>query len=131
MNEELFKQMWDYFKILGAEALAMSHYDLAEATPIDDPLMWKEFLLEPKVADWIRTEIGLIQEAELKKMIKGASKTRSVGQAQLINSFAKLSETRVTKEGPIFIYTYVPLSPEQEQAPNVVKLDKDIFKKGE
>jgi hypothetical protein len=126
MNKELYDKLWEIFKGLGADALAMNHYDLAELTDIES-MIWKKFLMEPEVADWIKTEINLIQESELKKMIKDVNKSRSIGQAQLMNTLAKLSENKTTKEGPTFIYTYVPLNPEQAQAPNVVKLDKDIF----
>lgn len=129
MQEELFNQMWEIYRSLGADALVMNHYDLAKETKIKNPDLWRTFLIEPEVADWIRTEIGLIQEAELKKMIKDVNTSRSVGQAQLMNTLAKLNETRTTKEGPIFIYSYIPLDPEQDQAENVVKLDSDPFLK--
>lgn len=129
MPEELFNKMWDIYKSLGADALVMNHYDLAEETEIDNPDLWRQFLTEPKVSDWIRTEINLIQDAELKKMIKGVNTSRSVGQAQLMNTLAKLNETRTTKEGPIFIYSYVPLDPQQDQAENIIKLDVDPFLK--
>jgi hypothetical protein len=105
----------------------MSHYDLVQATKYGTPQLWKEFLTTREVSDWVKSEQTIIQTAELNKLIKDISKSHSVGQAQIMNTLAKLNEQKTTREGPVFIYTYVPLSPEQEQAENVVKLDKDPF----
>ena len=61
-------------------------------------------------------------------MVKDISISKSVGQAQLIGALNKqLKETQSAKEGPTFIYTYVPLSKEQEQAENIVILEEDPF----
>lgn len=129
MTNEKLHELWSIFKSLGASALSLNHYNLAEITTEDNSQLWKEFLMEPEVADWIRTETNLIQESELKKMIQDISTSRSVGRAQLINSLTKLTENRGVKEGPTFIYTFVPLSTEQAQAENVVILEKDPFLK--
>lgn len=90
--------------------------------------MWKEFLLLPEVQDWMQSEMAVIQNAELQNMAKNASESRSTGQAQLMSALQKLNEKTATKEGPAFIYCYVPVNSEQEQADNVVMLDKDPFK---
>jgi hypothetical protein len=112
-------------------------YDVSAITYIDysgpiagkDANLWKQFLIDPEVSKWVSEEINLIRQSEIKKMIKDVSKSNSVGQAQLMNALAKMEETSNTKEGPIFIYTYVPLSPEQKKADNVVELTNDIFLK--
>ena len=49
--------------------------------------------------------------------------------AQLVNALLKLREDKKVKSGPAFIYTYIPLSYEQEDCPNIEKLDKDPFLK--
>ena len=107
----------------------MNHYDLCEAFPeettSDD---WKAFLSDPEVIDWLRSELSILQEAELKKLIKDVSSSRSVGQAQLMSTLSKLNENKVEKEGPAFIYTYVPLNDQEKSAPNATILDKDVFK---
>lgn len=105
----------------------MNHYDLVVATGYGTPDLWKKFLLDTDTIQYIQEEMKLIQEAELKKMIIGAGSSRSVGQAQLINSLAKLNENKTGKDGPIFIYTYIPLSSEQKQADNVTILNHDPF----
>lgn len=126
-------QLWTTYRSLGVSAFAMNHYDLAAATEIEEPQIWKEFLMEPEISDWIASELRIIQDSELKKLLQNVSKNgdRSVGKAQMVNALSKLNDGKSVKDGPIFIYTYVPLSPEQAQAENVQTLDKDIFLKGE
>ena len=106
----------------------MSHYDLAnefpEETTVED---WKRFLMDSEVVDWIRSEISMLQESELKKLVKDVSKSRSVGQAQLMNTLAKLNETKEERTGPVFIYSYVPLNKNEKQADNTNELEKDVF----
>jgi hypothetical protein len=127
MDARTFETLWQRFQALGIEALSLSHYDLVEITGYGTPPLWKEFLTTREVAEWIKSEQNLIQTAELNKLVHGISKSHSVGQAQVLNTLAKLSEQKTIKEGPVFIYTYVPLSPEQEQAENVNKLNIDPF----
>ncbi len=105
----------------------MSHYDLASVykeTTSDD---WKEFLMDTGVQDWIKQEVSMIQDSELKKLLKGVSSSKSIGQAQLMNTLAKLSETKETKEGPVFIYTYVPLNSNEKKASDTHDAGRDVF----
>lgn len=127
MNEELYQKMWQIFKMLGETAFVMNHYDLAKNTEIKEAPLWKLFLMEPDVANYINTEINIIKNAELNKMLKDIGSSKSVGQAQLMVALSKLNEGTAQKDGPIFIYTYVPLSPDQAQATNVQQLQEDIF----
>lgn len=129
LDELMYNRMWNEFKKLGQAALYMSHYDLIRDTSIDDPHQWKLFLMEPEVIDWIQSELKVLQEAELKKLIKDIGDSNSVGKAQLINVLSRLNEDKEGKDGPIFIYTYIPLSKEQKQAENVQELDIDPFAK--
>jgi hypothetical protein len=125
----LYEELWKVFESLGDKALALSHYDLVKTTKTGTPQIWKEFLTTREVADWIKSEQALIQNAEMNKLINGISTSHSVGQAQIMNVLAKLQEQKSIKDGPVFIYSYVPLSPEQEQAENIIKLDIDPFLK--
>jgi hypothetical protein len=117
------------FKSLGQNGLTLNHYNLADVAPEYTPQEWKEFLFDTEVYDWIQSELSVIQSSELNKMLQNISDSHSVGQAQIISALAKLTEnkTNKTQEGPIFIYTYVPLNPEQAQAENVSILNKDPF----
>ena len=121
------ERLWQIFRGLGIDALTMTHYDLAEKTEEKDITVWKSFLLDPQVSDWITSEIKIMQNAELNKMIQDISSSKSVGQAQLMQALSKINSGVSIKEGPIFIYTYVPLNSEQMQAPNTNILKSDPF----
>lgn len=127
LDDQNLKKLWKEFKRIGQTALFMSHYDLARESQINDSHLWKLFLMEPEVADWITSEIQVLQKTELKKMIKDIGDSNSVGKAQLINVLSKLNEDHKDKEGPVFIYSYVPLSEEQKKAENVQILEHDPF----
>lgn len=113
------EQCWNIFLSLKEEALYLSHYQLAELTEIKDAFVWKEFLMEPKTVDYVSTEMNLIRTSAINKMVAEAPHSRSVGQSQLINALQKLDEKSNHKEGPVFIYSYVPLNEAQKKAPNV------------
>lgn len=129
MDEMQKEQLWEQFKALEAKAISMNHYDLAKITAIKDVQLWKLFLTDPEVSAYIDQEASILAQAELRKLTADVSDSRSVGQAQLINAMGKIAETKTTKEGPIFIYTYVPLANSQIKADNVSLLDRDIFEK--
>ncbi len=131
MNSELKERLWELFEALGQKALTMSHYDLAkevEGTTKDE---WRDFLNEADVAEYIRNEMRIISDSIQKRMITDivAGGDRSVGRAQIINTLDKINDGVAKKDGPIFIYSYVPLDAQQEQAENTIKLNKDIFKR--
>lgn len=131
MNPELKESLWELFEALGQKALTMSHYDLAnevEGTTKDE---WRDFLNEADVAEYIRNEMRIISDSIQKRMITDivAGGDRSVGRAQIINTLDKINDEVAKKDGPIFIYSYVPLDAQQEQAENTIKLNKDIFKR--
>lgn len=126
-KEQILEKCWPIYKKLGDGAFAMNHYDLAKITDIHDSEMWKVFLMDPKVSDWIQEELALVQASELNKLLSNISKSNSVGRAQLINALTKLKDGVSQKDGPTFIYMYVPLDEQQEHAPDVVKLDRDPF----
>lgn len=131
LTKAQFQDCWDIFLSLGEEGLYMNHYQLAQHTIINDPLQWKAFLTDPKAVDYISTEMNIIRNAAINDMVHKAPNSNSVGQSQLINALGKLDEKATKKEGPIFIYTYVPLNNEQKYAPNVRTLDKDSVIKNE
>ena len=120
-------EMWEQFKALEAKAIQMNHYDLARVTTQKDVQLWKQFLTDPEVTAYIDQEAQILTQSELRKLASDVSDSRSVGQAQLINAMSKLTDTKTTKEGPIFIYTYVPLSSSQEKAANVEIASEDVF----
>lgn len=120
-REELTRQ----FQELGIEGLAYNQYELAENCEEEDPQIWKAFLMEPATAAYIRNEMDLIRTSQLNKMVQESAKSRSVGQSQLMNALLKMDDNASRKEGPTFIYCYVPLSEEQQFAPNIVNCNSE------
>ncbi len=123
------QQMQELFNSLEAEALYMSHYDLAKklgGTATD----WKDFITEPHVADYITQELRILKQTELSKVLKNiSSNARSVGTAQLLSALTKALDGERTKSGPAFVYCYIPLTPNEMAAPNVQVLQSDPFRR--
>lgn len=131
-NRELHEAMLKEFKSLGRRALTMNHYDFAEISEVtEDPQDWKEFLQIEPVSEYITEEFNAIQDSELRKLILDINSSNSVGKAQLIGALQKQLKEHATdqKTGPAFIYTYVPLNPEEQNAENVEVLKDDPFRK--
>lgn len=126
LTEIQFNQCKEQFLKLGEMALTMNHYQLALETTIENPLVWKMFLLDPRITDYINSEMNIIRNAGINEIIKQAPNSRSVGQAQLINALTKIDESAADKKGPVFIYSYVPLNAEQKFAPNVMLLNDQL-----
>lgn len=131
MNPELKDTLWEKFEALGQKALTMSHYDLAEEVEGTTKDEWRDFLNEADVAEYIKNEMRIISDSIQKRMITDiiTGGDKSVGRAQIINTLDKINDEVAKKDGPIFIYSYVPLDAQQEQAENTIKLNKDIFKR--
>ncbi len=127
MDAQQKAEMWQQFKALEEKAISMNHYDLARLTAVKDVQLWKQFLTDPEVSAYIDQESQILTQTELRKLAADVSDSRSVGQAQLINAMQKLTDNKSTKEGPIFIYTYVPLNKSQAKADNIVEEDHDVF----
>lgn len=125
LTKAQFEECKKEFVELGESALYLNHYQLAAQTHIADPIMWKEFLTDPQIADYISAEMNLIRTASINEIIHKAPNSKSVGQAQLINALTKIDEMAANKTGPIFIYSYVPLNAEQAYAPNVNLISED------
>lgn len=131
-NKELYSAMLLEFESLGRKALTMNHYDFAEISAITtSPQDWKEFLQIEAIAEYITEEFNAIQDSELRKLILDINNSSSVGKAQLINALQKQLKEHADdkKTGPAFIYTYVPLNPEERNAENVEVLKDDPFRK--
>lgn len=130
-EQALFAEMQDTFNSLEPDSFYMSHYELerkTEYTAAD----WKTFLTIPAVADYVTQELRMLQQTEMRKLLKDiSSNSRSVGTAQMLTALNKMLETTNTKEGPVFIYTYVPPNIKESNSGNVRILKKDPFRKEE
>lgn len=108
------EKYWKAFMELGQDGLVMTHYELEEMTRLPAK-NWKIFLSDVEVNDWITSEIKMLQDSELKKIVKNISMSKSVGLAQVLTAMMKLREETTSKTGPIFIYNQTPLNPEQKK----------------
>lgn len=126
-DDKLFQEMFETFIELGKDGLYLDQYELAEVIPAYNVEQWKAFLTEPKINQYIQNELAIVRNQAANKVLKDIDKSKSVGQAQILNALSKYNQDNQTKDGPIFVYTYIPLSSEQEHATNVHKLNTDIF----
>lgn len=111
------------------EAIFMNHYKLAECTGIGAD-RWKQFLLHPQVSTFLTQELQLFTEFQMKLMIRDATDDkRSVGAAQMMNALSKAMQENHPKDGPIIIYTHVPLTEAQAVGSPVetVRLTENIL----
>lgn len=122
------EELWEHYKALGADALKANHYSLALLTPIANPEIWKEFLMETDVNDYINQETALLQSAEFRKILLNTERDNSAGRAQLINAMMSVNNKQNKKEGPVVIYSYVPLNDQQMKASNIEINKTDPFK---
>ncbi len=117
------------YDAIGHEAVFLNHYDLSARVAKYTPAQWREFLMDSRVLEFLSEEQTLMQQTNLRKLLKGLDgNTRSTGQAQLINTLLGTTTTTKKKDGPIFIYSYVPLNEEEQHAPNTSTLKINPFK---
>lgn len=128
MDKTKKQKLTEIYRSLAPESFKMHHYDLAEITNIKDPVVWKEFLMEPDIQQWKQEELSVINDAELQKLLTDINESNSVGKAQIINALQKvLDGKKEDKKGPAFIYCYIPPNEQQEKAENVIKINGDPF----
>lgn len=128
IGDQAFKEMNKLYLSLGQTGLYLSHYDLNEKFPDFPTQLWREFLTEPEVQRYRTNELSLLNEVELNKLMKDAgTKGGQVGVAQLVNALAKVNSDKPAKDGPIFIYAYIPPNENQKQATDFVEFLKDPF----
>ena len=129
ITEKELNECWVVLKSFAPKSISWNHYDFAIETEITNVELWKAFLLNANVREWLDEERALMQDTELAKLTQNVSGSRSVGQAQLISAMNRLNDANKDEAatGPAFIYCYVPLTVDQQHAPNVQMLTEDIF----
>lgn len=123
-TEKDYIDLQEQFNAIGEDALFMSHYELAEQSG-DSPILWKSFLMDPRVSSAITEELGLIKQSKVAKMLRTVDTDKSVGRAQLLNTLLNQTKQDDRKDGPVFIYTQIPLNKEERGAKNVQVLDEN------
>lgn len=136
MEDALFNEMFKKFQNAGQDALIMNHYELSQymldkfkykkSIP-----QWKEFLLNPKVQEYIQAEFAIIAESNMRKVIASVNEDeKSVGKAQTINALLSAAEkTTNKKDGNIIVYSYILPNEQQMKATNTEVIKRDPFKK--
>lgn len=110
--------MQDAFNALRPDSLTMNHFQLAEQTEFDAD-DWYEFLKDGAVAKAIKSEMDIIVRTNQNKLVASATDNdRSVGAAQMLNAMTKLDGEDKAEEH-FYIYSYVPLTPNEEHADHV------------
>ena len=117
-NEKDFKELQDAFNLIGEEALYMNHYELAERSG-DSPIAWKHFLMDPRVTAFTAEELDMLKKSKVAVMLRSADTNKVTGQAQLLNTLLNQTKQSDKKEGPVFIYTKIPLNAQEQHAINV------------
>lgn len=123
-NETQFLDLQDLFNTIGQDALYMTHYELAERTG-ESPISWKKFLMDPRVSAFIAEEMAMLEKVKAAVMLNTVDTNKNTGQAQLLNTLLNRSKGSEKKEGPVFIYTQVPLNNQERHAKNVVMYNED------
>lgn len=131
-GDEELQMMHEFYDKREPSVFYMTHYELAQLdnAPTKNPTAWKQFITDPRVSEYISQELRLMQQVEVNKLLKGiATKANNVGVGQTLNALLKMSETSEVKDGPIFVYSYIPLSEQELNAPSVHILPNDPFRK--
>ena len=123
-TETQFKDLQDLFNTLGQDALYLTHYELAERTG-ESPISWKKFLMDPRVSAFIAEELAMLEKIKAAVMLSTVDTNKNTGQAQLLNTLLNRTKGNDKKEGPVFIYTQVPLNKQEQGAANVVIYNED------
>lgn len=127
------KEAFALFKTWCPKALSLNHYELAIKAKEEgeddyaDSEIWKEFLKDTNISNWIASELDVLKASSLNKLVANAGDSNSVGRAQLINALGKVNESSEDKNGPAYIYTYIPPNPEQLASGAVGVMDYDPF----
>lgn len=121
-NEDDMIEMQGWMNEIGQNALYMNHYELAEKTEIS-PISWKKFLTDVRVSAFISEELELLKKSKVALMLKDVESNKNTGQAQLLNTLLNQTKSEQKKEGPVFIYTQIPLNDMEQHAENVVMID--------
>ena len=117
-DEDDMKDMQDLMNEIGQQALFMNHYELSAKTEIS-PIQWKKFLTDVRVAAFIEEELEMLKKSKVALMLSTVDSNKNTGQAQLLNTLLNQTKGVERKEGPVFIYTQVPLNDQERHADNV------------
>ena len=135
MEETALNEMFKMFKKAGQEVLIMNHYEIKEFMEneyhyIKDIQEWKDFLSDPFIQEYIKSEFAIIAESNMRKIIATVDgDDKSAGKAQLINAMLSATTNNSNKrEGNIIVYSYILPNEQQSKATNTQVIKRDPFK---
>lgn len=124
-SEDDLKEMQAIYNRLGFDALFMTHYQLAAGNRFT-PMQWKMFITDPRINAFINEELELLKQQKVAAMLRESDSNRNVGQAQLLNTLLNQTKRSDKKEGPVFVYCWVPLNENEQHATNVEVQDVSL-----
>jgi len=129
-NEQHLQHLVDEFNRLCIEEahypdiLSWDHYELFLRSNGTTPQEWKNFRLNPKVKQWYDEEQDLQLRSKLMKLLGEMGDAKSTGQAQTLSALLKqVSDRDKVDTSTKYIYSFVPLTIDEEKNPNINILD--------
>ena len=114
-TDERIQSAYSKFMKLLPDSLTMNQYELAELTSVEASV-WSELMHDGQFAKWRDSELALVlQSNQAKLMSSAADNDRSVGAAQMLNAITKMDAGQQAEQN-FFIYSYVPLTPNECKA---------------
>lgn len=104
----------------------MSHYELEIASNREfSALEWRDFKLHPMVASWLDEEMGMIMKDRAFKLMDIVGENNSTATTQSLTAVLNYLDRKkdIVQNPTMFIYSFVPLSESEAQAPNVRTLE--------
>jgi hypothetical protein len=124
LGETDLAELQVFYNTIGQEALYMNHYELSERSG-HSPIEWKKFLMDPRVSAFIAEELELLKKSKVAVMLRTVDSNKNTGQAQLLNTLLNQTKPENRREGPVFIYTQIPLNAQEQHARNVVSVNEN------
>lgn len=116
------KHKFNEMLINNNQALSASHYQLETMSDgAFSALEWREFKIHPVVTAWLEEELDILVRNKAFDLMKDMGTNNSTATNQAVMSALNyLDKKKDTVQNPtIFIYSFVPLSEQEREAPNV------------
>lgn len=115
--QELFSNLLTDFP----DAIHFSPYELWKKENTVSPETWKEFLSNDKVDAWFQNELEIRVRSKAFKLLDSVGDNNSTATTQALSQiFGFMDKNKEKNIDPvIFVYSFIPLTPEEEKAPNV------------
>lgn len=101
--------------------LSYDHYTLFLNHNTIGPTIWKKFLSNEQIIEWYEQETNIAIRTKTNKLINNLDNgTQSTGTAQTLSQLlSQLNKTKTNNNKTIIIYTFIPLTKQEEENPNI------------